>query len=175
MVKECRDFFKFEVRIKTPSVNLNNVEVIFNSLTLYSEDEEDTVVIKNRRVVFEKEKSSEGFKVMVFVLNEGDKLEERIDCLLDEEYEITDVDLIIKDNNKIYDYNLNEYSYIQVEGKEVEIQVDEEMKNALELLSKYSLDEFGLNQDRLSNNFFELLKDEKEFVETLNLISKIDL
>lgn len=175
MVKELRDFFKFEVNIKTASVNLNNVEVEFNSLTLYSEDEEETVVIKDRRVVFEKEKSPEGFKIIGFILNEGEVLEERIDCLLDEEYLITNIDLVIKDKNKNYDYTLNKYSYMQVEGKEVEIEVSKEMQNALELLSKYSLDEFGLNQDRLSNNFFELLKDEEEFVQTLNLISKIDL
>lgn len=172
-IKERRDFFKLELIVETPSVILDNINVDFKGIELYSEDEENTIEIKNRRFVIEKSKTLEGFRVLLFILNEGEELEERIDYLFDEEYQITKLDLTIKDKNKKYSYKINEDSFEQVEGKQVDIEISEEVTKSLDVLSRYALEDFGISSEAAAEIFYRNIKEDENLINTLNNVSNI--
>lgn len=173
-IKERRDFFKLELRVETPSVILDNIKVDFKGIELYSEDEENTIEIKNRRFVVEKSKTLEGFRILLFILNEGEELEERIDYLFDEEYKINKLDLTIKDKNKEYSsYKINEDSFEQVKGKQVDVEISEEVTKALDVLSRYALEYFGMSAESAADMFYDNIKKDEQLINTLNNVSNI--
>lgn len=172
LATEKRSFFKLEVRVDTPSVVLNNLEFKFNKLTLYSEYDDSSIVIENRRVVFEPERTLEGFRTSIYILNESDTPTERIDYLFDEEYEIEELDIEIKSTTGVkYEFYINNDVGEQVEDKEVEIEVSPEMSACLNFISSYIVDE----ENKIVNTCYDFLKDEEEAINALKLISEINI
>ena len=87
-ITEKRGFFQIQVIVSAATVNVDNIDINFNGITLYSEDEDKLIEIKGRRTVIEPERCSDGLRINLYILNEGDNPEERIDYLIDEDYEI---------------------------------------------------------------------------------------
>lgn len=169
MITEVRDFFKVEVNVSIPTVNLENVEIDFNKMILYREDDDSTIIIEHRKVIFEPVRTSEGFKVIIFILNEGEEFDERIDYMIDEDYEIENIDISIKNVSKgtEYEYYIN-YNIGEQVHKEVEIEVALPLKNAISYIAS-SLDK------NLENHVYETINGNYELIELINNISNIDI
>ena len=169
MITEVRGFFKCEVNVVATSVNLENVGIEFKQMVLYREDDDSTITIKDRRVIIEPVRTGEGFKVTLFIQNEGDELEDRIDWLIDEDYEIETIDLSIQNLSKKteYDYTINYNIGEQVE-KEVEIEVALPLKKAVNYVTS-SLDK------QLTNYIYDIMVGNEELVEMVNAVANIEV
>lgn len=169
VVTEQREFFKMEVNVTTPSVILENVEIAFDKIILYSEIDDKTIIITNRKAVFEKERTCEGFKVKVFILNEDDELEDRIDWLLEEEYEIEDLELKITSisNSKEFTYKINTLIGEQV-VKTVEIELDPNLKKSLTFLSSY------IEDNSLTNEIYSIVNASDDLKDIISEIADIN-
>lgn len=169
MVTEIRGFFKCEVNVVATTVNLENVGIEFESMVLYREDDDSTIEVKDRRVILEPVRTGDGFKVTIFIQNEGDELEDRIDWLIDEDYEIEVINLSIKNlsKNTEYDYVINQNIGEQVE-KEVEIEVAIPLKKAINYVSA-SLDK------QLTNHVYDIMVGNEELVEFVNAVANIEV
>ena len=167
LATEFREFFKLEVRVSSPSVIIDNIEVKFNSIILQNEDN-DVIEIRNRRCIPILDRTTEGFKCTLFVLNEGNKLEERIDWLLDEDYEINFLDLTIRKKN-----TKEEFSYVVNKSigeqltKEVEVEVSEDVNNALEFLS------ISVSRKNCINEIYKIINEDNNLTEQINTIASI--
>ena len=172
MITEIREFFKLEVLVKTVSVVLDNVECQLNSIRLYQEDEDKTVTIKgeDREVLFEKVRTTDGFKVNIFISNEGEELEERIDWMLDEDYEIEDIDMTIinASSSEEYEFAIQFHVGEQVE-KEVEIEVNSNLKNSIQFISD------NLTTNISPNYIYEIMNQNHELTDFISAISDIDV
>ena len=159
VVKEKKNFYKLQVIVSAATVNIDNIQIDFNGITLYSEDEEDTVEIRNRRTVIEPERCSDGLALNIYILNEGDNPRERIDYLLDEDYEIADVDIVVlhKKNGKVFPTRLNEQIGEQLE-KEVPVEVPQEIKDA----SDYVMENITEGNETITGVVFDTIKNSKE-------------
>lgn len=172
LATEKRDFYKLEVRVEAPTVIIQNLEFKFNYLKMSSEYDESEVIIKDRRVVFEPQRTLEGFRVSLFVLNEGDNPEERIDYLIDEDYQVDELSMeITSSNNQTYSYELNEEIGEQVDGKEVEVELSLEMRTVLNLLTS------AVEEDtkEIGNLCYQYLSEDEEAVAIINDIANIDI
>lgn len=173
LATEKKDFYKLEVMVETTNVLLNNLEIKFNRMSLYSEYEDTEVnILDDRKVVFEPERTIDGFRVKVFILNDSDNEEERIDYLIDEEYEIQELDLSIKNTNGVvYEYSINMEVGEQVNQKEVEVELNPEMKNAISFISNYIENDVT----EMCNKCFEILDKDDIAVKSINTISQIEI
>lgn len=93
MLTEKKECYKVEVLIKVASVNLDNIEIKFKSLTMLNEDEEAEIVFSNRQYEVSKERCSDGVKASIYIVNDGTTLTDRIDWLFDEEYVISAIEI----------------------------------------------------------------------------------
>lgn len=170
MITEQREFFKCEVNVVTTTVNFENVDINFNQMILYREDDDSTIVIKDRRVILEPVRTGDGFKVIIFILNEGDELEDRIDWLIDEDYEIETIDMTItnKLKNAPYEYSIN-YAIGEQVQKEVEVEVALPLKKAITYLTS------RLENQNLNNHVYEIMIENNELIETINAIADIEV
>lgn len=172
MITESREFFKLEVLVKTVSVVLENVECKLNSIRLYQEDEDKTVTIngEDRDILFEPVRTTDGFKVHIFISNDGEELEERIDWMLDEDYEIEDIDMTITNisSNEEYEFSIQFHIGEQVE-KEVEIEVNSTLKNSIKFITD------NLNTNLSPNYIYDILKENHELTDFISIISDIDV
>lgn len=168
MITEVRGFFKVEVKVKATTVNLENISIEFNKIVLYREEDDSAIVIEDRRVVTEPVRTSEGFNVVLYILNEGEEFEDRIDWLMDEDYEIETIDLTIKNisKNTDYDYELN-YNIGEQINKEVEIEVSPSLNNAITYLSS------RLENQELNNYIYNTMINNPDLIDVINDISNI--
>lgn len=170
MITELRGFFKCEVNVTTTTVNFENVDINFNKMVLYREDDDSTITIQDRRVVLEPVRTGDGFKVMIFILNEGEELEERIDWLIDEDYEIEEIDMSITNllKNSPYEYSINYNIGEQIE-KEVEIEVALPLKKAITYITS------RMENNSLNNHIYEIMVENNDLIETINAIANIEV
>lgn len=170
MITEIREFFKCEVNVLSTTVNLENIGVEFKEMVLYREDDDSTITVKDRRVITEIVRTSEGFKIILFIQNEGDELEDRIDWLIDEDYEIETINLEIKNisKNTEYDYNINYNIGEQVE-KEVEIEVSIPLKTAIQYITN------SLESKEIQKHIYDVMVQDQELVEMVNSIANIQI
>lgn len=170
MITEVREFFKCEVNIVATTVNLENVEVKFNQMVLYREDDDSTIIVKDRKVILEPVRTGDGFKVVIFIQNEGEELVDRIDWLIDEDYEIEQIDLSIINlsKNSAYDYSINANIGEQIQ-KEVEIEVALPLKKAIDYISS------TIENKGLTNHIYDVMIECDELVETINAIANIEV
>lgn len=146
-ITEEREFYRTQVIVSAPTVNQDNINIEFNGLTLYSEDEDELISINNRKTIFEVERCSEGIKIDIFILNEGNDLKSRIDYLIDEDYGIHNffIKVINKNTKRVLETRLNTLIGEQV-TKSVPIELDEDTKESVD----YVLD--SLTEGNLSLN-----------------------
>lgn len=169
LATEVREFFKLEVRVLTESVILENVDVKFNSIILQNE-EDDVVEISNRRCIPVLDRTTDGFRCTILILNEGEKLEERIDYLIDEDYEIKHLDLTIKkkNNGKEFAYTVNHTIGEQL-TKEVEVEISDEVRSVLEFLS------ISVGRKNCMNKIFEIVNKDADLTQKINTIASIEV
>lgn len=167
LAKEVRDFYKLEVRVKTNSVILENIKVKFNKIVL--SDGESAISISDRRLVYEVNKTIDGFRVNLYILNDVEDTSKRIDYLIDDDYEIEKLDIVIYSvtTNKKYDFTINESIGEQI-SKKVDIEVSKEMQECLSYISS------GIENEELVSHIYEKIsKDKSDIVSRINSIASI--
>ena len=169
-ITEKRQFYKLEALINISTVNLDNIDVKFNSITLCNDYDDDEVVIKDRRVVFEKDRSSDGVRLAIYILNEGTEIKDRIDYLIDEEYEIQDLDLEVK---RISTDETLTYTLLCDEGEQVEKEVEIEMDPVLKKSSEFIIDRVTEGNATIKNVIFNTLKEDEDLQRIINDIIDI--
>lgn len=169
MLKEIREFFKCDVNVEATSVHPENVEIQFNKIVLYREDDDSCIEISDRKTVVEKIRTSNGLTIRLFILNESENVEERIDYLLDEDYEIEFIDLSIKHilKNTNYDYTINDNNAEQVK-KEVDVELSEDLNKVLKYVTPSS-------NKKIAQVIYPVIKDDTDFINTINSIINIEV
>ena len=170
-IKEEREFYKIQVIVAAATVNIDNIDIDFKGLDLYSEDEDKLVKITNRRTIFETERCSEGVRINIFILNEGENLDERIDYLIDEDYEIETVYISVKNKKtgKELKTTLNDLIGEQIK-KDVPVEIPDEAKEAVDYVLE-SLTEGNFSLDTL---LYESIVGSKELINSISKIMEID-
>lgn len=171
-VTESREFFQIEVIIKATTINQDNINIDFKGLNLYSEDEDKLVEIRNRRTIFEFDRCSEGLKLDIFILNEDSDSTQRIDYLIDEDYEIEDILIEIshKKSGKKFDVRVNEQIGEQIK-KEVPVELSQELQDSAD----YILDNLTEGNQSLKSLLFETLRDSESLQTYINQMMEIHL
>ena len=172
MITEIREFFKLEVLVKAISINLDNVECHLNSITLYQEFEDKTITIKgsDREVLFEKVRTYDGFKVNIFITNDSEEYEERIDWLLDEDFEIEDIDMTITNASSKEEYEFAiQFQVGEQVVKEVEIELNSNLKNAINYISN------NLTTNLSANHIYDIMSQNHDLTDFVSKISNIDV
>ena len=169
-ITEKREFFKIQVIVSAATVNVDNININFNGITLYSEDEDKTVEIKGRRTVIEPERCSEGLSINIYILNEGDDPTKRIDYLIDEDYEIETVDISVvhKKNGKAFPVKVNERIGEQV-VKEVPIEIPQELQDA----SDYVMENITEGNESITGVVFDAIQKSKELQTFINKVMDV--
>ena len=170
-IKEQRDFYKIQVIVSATTVNVDNIDIDFEGLDLYSEDEDKLVQIRNRRTIFEIERCSEGVKINIFILNEGENVDERIDYLIDEDYEIETAYISVKNKKtgKELKTTLNELIGEQVK-KEVPVEIPDEAREAVD----YILDSLTEGNTSLDKTMYEIIVKSDDLIKSISKIMEID-
>lgn len=166
-ITEKKEVFYMEVAVSTATVNVENIKVNFNKMTLKSS--EDEVTITDRKCYSEVIRTMEGFKVKLFIENDTDNDDERIDYLIDDDYEIVDLDLsIINDKfpSKKYEYIINDTIGEQLE-KEVPVELDEDMEAGLRLACGY------IDNKEVNNYVYELFAKNEDLLTQVRALSKV--
>lgn len=169
-ITEKRGFFQIQVIVSAVTVNVDNIDINFNGITLYSEDEDKLIEIKGRRTVIEPERCSEGLRINLYILNEGDNPEERIDYLIDEDYEIETVDISVvhKKNGKVFPIRVNEKIGEQV-MKEVPVEIPQELQDA----SDYVMENITEGNESITGVVFDTIKKSKELQTFINKVMDV--
>lgn len=170
-IKETREFFQVQVIVKATSINEENLKIEFNGLNLYSEDEDKLVEIRNRRTVFEIDRCSEGLKIDIFILNEGTDPNERIDYLIDEDYEIEDIFIKVlnKKTNKEFSTKIN-----SLIGEQVKKDVPIELAPELQETTDYLLTNLTEGNESLSNLILDTIKDSKSLETYIRKVMELE-
>lgn len=171
-ITEKRGFFKIQVIVPAMSINAENIKIDFKGINLYSEDEDNVKEIRNRRTIIETERCSEGLELNIFILNEGEDTSERIDYLMDEDYEIEDVFISVTHlrNGKEYETRFNDSIGEQIE-KEVPIELPKELEDA----TNYIVDEITEGNTDITNIVFETIKSSKSLQNYINAVMELEL
>ena len=170
-IMEKREFFKLQVIVSATSIHEDNIDIEFDGINLYSEDEDNTIEIRNRRTIFDVDRCSEGLKIDIFILNEGNHLQSRIDYLIDEDFEVKDVFIKVKHKRtqKEYPIRVNTFIGEQV-TKEVPIELPPELQNATEFI----LDNLTEGNKSLSSLVFDTIRNSKTLQKSIESILEID-
>lgn len=104
-MRRDKEYFLFEVRVKIDknvntqysykSYNYGLLKPVLNKIVF--SDGNETITIKDRKIYLED--TAEKELLLLYVENSSSNLKERIDYLLDEDFEITELDISIKDKN----------------------------------------------------------------------------
>lgn len=170
-IKETREFFQLQVIVKATSINEENLNIDFTGINLYSEEEDKLIEIRNRRTVIETERCSEGLRINLFILNEGDDSLSRIDYLIDEDYEIEDILIKVfhKKTGKEYQTKINDLIGEQIK-KEVPIEISEDLQEA----SNYILDGLTDGNTSIGNLLFTTIKNSTSLQNYINKIMELE-
>lgn len=166
LAKEIREFYYLEVKVKTPSVTIENIRVKFKEIVLSNGD--DTVTITNRRCVYNADRTTDGFRVKIYILNDTDDTSKRIDYLIDDDYEIETLGLDINStsSNKTYEFEINENIGEQIK-KKVDIEVSEEVQKCLTYISE------SLESEELVNFIYARVSKDEKMIKNINAIADI--
>ena len=107
---QLQNYFKITLEVQN-AFNINNVNVVFNSIEMTSEEFDTPIIISNRHNIFTIEKNTSNI-VYLYIKNDGNKINERIDYLLDEEWVISKLDAIITENNINLKYIIRGYEQV---------------------------------------------------------------
>lgn len=167
MITENKEVFKIQIVTKVASINLDNIEVKLNSITMKNEDDDDEVVFKDRQWDLSKERCSEGIKISLYIVNDGNDIQERMDWLLGEEYIISaiDAEIINCSTGEFLEYEMID-QYGEQTTREIKVQVSEN----LEIATCYLVDRLTEGNQNLKDIIFKTLK-EDEYMQ--NIIKEI--
>ena len=166
-ITEKKEVFYMEVSVETATVNVENIKVDFNKIELSCGGDE--VVITDRKCYSEVIRTLDGFKVKLYIVNDIDDYEKRIDYLIDDDYEIINLDLSIineKFAGKKYEYTINPTIGEQIE-KEFPVELDETTEAGFRLACGY------IDDKRVSNYVYQLLVENEDLLTQINALSKI--
>lgn len=170
-VKETRDFFRIQVIVSATSINEENIEIDFGGIDLYSNDEDDLIEIRNRRVVYDIDRCSEGLKIDIFILNEGDDIHSRIDYLMDEDYEIKKIYIHVRHKRTKKEYTVKVNSLI---GEQVKKSVPVELSTELEKSVNYICDNITDGNSSIIDTIFDSIRKNEELQTFINTVKDLD-
>ena len=107
---QLQNYFKLTLEVQN-AFNINDVNVVFNSIIMTSEEFDTPIIIINRHNIFTIEKNVSNI-VYLYIQNDGKEINERIDYLLDEEWEITQLDATIIERNMKLQYVIKNYEQV---------------------------------------------------------------
>lgn len=168
-MKEVKAVFSIDIVAKVASINLDDIKVNLKSVTMQNEDEE-VIEFKDRPWDYVKERCSDGVKITLYIVNDGNTLQERMDWLLDEEYVVSSVDAeIIKESTgSVLDYELlSEYGTQTT--KEINIVEDPALESAL----NYMFDRLTEGNETLKPVILNLLRNDDNGTYMRDLVNKI--
>lgn len=167
-MKVNKDVYKVVLIAKSSSVNIDNIEVVFKSLTMKNEDDEE-IIIKDRQYDVFKERCSDGIKISLYIVNDASVLEERIDWLMDEEYYIDSIDInihtISSGNNLEFEFN----NYGEQTTREMKVIVAE----SLEVSSEYLINRLTEGNNSLGDVVFKQLESSEDMQKIIQNIANI--
>ena len=169
-IMEKREFFKLQVIVPATSIHEDNIDIEFDGINLYSEDEE--IEIRNRRTVFDIDRCSEGLRINIFVLNEGNDLKSRIDYLIDEDFEVKDVLIKVKHKRTKKEYPIRVNGLI---GEQVTKEVPIELPPELETSTEFILDNLTEGNQSLNSLIFETIRKSKTLQKTIETIVGVEI
>lgn len=98
------EYFLLKCELKAkPSIITQNIHIQFNSISLYNQSEDKRITIKNRNIVYMFFINEDVINFNLYIENKGG--ENRIDYLIDEEYEIEQLNLSISQIDSEYNYD----------------------------------------------------------------------
>ena len=163
-----KEVFKVTIIAKIASVNLDNVTVSLNSVTMTNEDG-DEYVFQGRQWDYSKERCSDGIKIFLYIVNDGTRLEDRMDWLIDEEFSITKVDAEVKtiSTNQVLEFDI-ESPYGEQTKREMKLQVSE----SLEASTNYLVDRLTEGNQSLKDLIFNTLEADEGLQKIIKQISE---
>lgn len=139
MMRVVRDVFQLALDIPTNSF-AENVRVKFHGVKMTSVDG-DEVVIKNRpfEVVIEQGGNAK-VRAFIYIVNDGTEIEERIDAMLEEEYEITPlVDISTISNGTVLSGTVNYRNSYQTQ-REMPVEMAAGVQETVEFLTSTAVE-----------------------------------
>ena len=88
MMKVLKDVFQLVLNIPTNSF-AENVKVNFKGVTMTSVDGDEIVITGRKTDIVIEQGGNGNVRAIVYIVNDGTAIEERIDAMLEEEYELT--------------------------------------------------------------------------------------
>lgn len=169
-MKVNKDVFKVILIAKASSINIDNIDITFKSLTMKNEDDEE-VIIQDRQFDVFKERCSDGIKISLFIVNDGNKLEDRIDWLIDEEYIISSIDAELK--------IISTGKILEFEYEDSGVQTTREMKvivaESLEVSSEYLINRLTEGNAPLGDIIFKELETSEDMQKIIQNIANIPI
>lgn len=109
------NYFKFTLKVNEQlSANLiNNIDVIFYNIAMVSDEYNNPIVIKDRKIITFGDKNNANI-VYLYIQNDGNEIKDRIDYLLDEEWVIDSLNISIKLKNSSINLSYTIENYEQV-------------------------------------------------------------
>jgi len=171
-IMEKREFFELQAIVSATSINEDNIDIEFDGINLYNEDEDEEIKIRNRRTVFDIDRCSEGLKINIFILNEGNDLKSRIDYLIDEDFDVKDVLIKVKHKRTKKEYPIRINDLI---GEQVTKEVPIELPPELETSTEFILDNLTEGNQSLNSLIFETIRKSKSLQKTIETIVGVEI
>lgn len=170
MITEKKDVFKIQLLVEVASINLDNINVKFNSITMSNEDEEDEIVFKDRQWDLSKERCSDGVNIYLYIVNDGTEVQDRMDYLVGEEYLISKVDAEISLESTGESL---EYKVVDPYGEQTTRDMKVEVSETLETVTNYLVDRLTEGNQGLKDVIFEIIKEDEYVQDIFEQIIKI--
>lgn len=169
MITELKEVFKIQIIVKVASINMDNIDVKLNSITMKNEDN-DEVVFKDRQWDLSKERCSEGVKISLYIVNDGNTIQDRMDWLVGEEFVISKVDAEVTtcSTGEILEYEIVD-PYGEQTTREIKIQVSE----TLETATSYLVDRLTEGNQSLKSLIFKTLEEDEYMQNVIKQIASI--
>lgn len=164
--------YKVELLVNVASVNLDNIDVKFNSLSMYNEDEDNTIQFSGREYNVSKERHNDGILVKIYIVNDSEVLTERMDCLVDEEYYISNVDANI---TKISTGEILSYTLVSPYGEQTNRDFELVLRPELGEVYDYLADFLTEGNKELKDIIFKTLDENTDLVDYLKTIKDIPI
>lgn len=166
---KLENYFKIKLEIENV-FNINDINIQFHQIIMKSEEELYPIVIENRHSVFTIDKTSSNI-AFLYIENNGNEIEDRIDYLLDEEWEIQDLNITILEKNiklpfiiKSFEQVLN-FDFVESKGFVSDFLKKQYINNTICILGPKPNQLFGYNMK--DSKYIELKNKILEKIEPL--------
>ena len=139
MMRVVRDVFQLTLDISTNSF-AENVEVKFNGVKMTSVDGDEVTITKRPFEVVVEQGGNGKVRAIIYIVNDGTEIEERIDAMLNEEYELTPlVEIHTISNGTVLTYTVNYRKSEQVQ-REMPVEMADGVQETIEFLTSTAIE-----------------------------------